>query len=275
MVPKNVCGGSRRHLFHFCLDVWCVGSRGFPKKLKGWEDPQAPRRSYLLWWSSPPPREMAPCDCSAPLPPGDCGLLVAGVRDGVMRGPSFVRRSADLCRVRLGLIEPIDAEQLRGEEEPKDLDRGARGGHLQEVTSLDALPSSAFVLSASLDRSLALWKAIQGADTLQLQRCIVLGHSIMSAILVRSRNGLDAVLADGARVAREPRRGPTRSIHIRERVTTPHKIMKEVSVSSENDTVLTASRTAARDVRCARLFDESAPRRPSPQPQLSVEGRRG
>ena len=90
------------------------------------------------------------------------------------------------------------------------------------------------MLSASLDQILALWKAIQGADTLQLQRCIVLGHSIMSAILVRSRGGLDAVLADGARVARVSlAEDPQDQSIVKERsVATPHKIMKEVSVSS-------------------------------------------
>ncbi len=70
---------------------------------------------------------------------------------------------------------------------------------------------------------------------------------------------MDAVLADGARVARVSlAEDPQDQSIVRERsVATPHKIMKEVSVSSENDTVLTASRTAARltgcavDVRCA------------------------
>ena len=65
--------------------------------------------------------------------------------------------------------------------------------------------------------------------------------------------------ADGARVARVSlAEDPQDQSIVKERsVATPHKIMKEVSVSSENDTVLTASRTAARlTLDVPRLFDE-------------------
>ena len=83
------------------------------------------------------------------------------------------------------------------------------------------------------------------------------------------------MLADGARVARVSlAEDPQDQSIVKERsVATPHKIMKEVSVSSENDTVLTASRTAARlTLDVPRLFDESGAATPfSAQPQLSVD----
>ena len=37
---------------------------------------------------------------------------------------------------------------------------------------------------------------------LELLRCVALGHPVASAVLVRRRGGLDAVVADGAHVAR-------------------------------------------------------------------------
>ena len=77
----------------------------------------------------------------------------------------------------------------------------------------------------------------------------------MSAILVRSRQGLDAVLADGARVARVClAEDPQDQSIVRERsVATPHKAAVEVSVSTENDTAAGHAPVHCRDIP-ARQF---------------------
>ena len=186
---KEHCGYRRRHGF---LKLWnmtnkkCVWSQQahtsisalasgvlaitrFPEEAQGWEDPRRRDEVTLLVVIA-----SASGDGVVRLWRATTNsLVIAGyfVAQGSVTALCVAQASLGEAQTFVGfdsgLIEawPIDAEQLRGEEEPKDLDRGARGGHLQEVTSLDALPSSAFVLSASLDRSLALWKAIQGADT--------------------------------------------------------------------------------------------------------------
>ena len=231
-------------------------ARGFPMKHRPWEDPQTPRRQFAtnvlvasasgdgvvrLWRAT------------------SSSLVIAGyfVAQGSVTALCVAQASLEEAQTFVGfdsgLIEawPIDAAQLKGEEEPKDLDRGARGGHLQEVTTLDALPSSALVLSASLDRSLALWRARPASTTLELLRCIVLGHAIFAAVLVRSRGGLDAVVADGTRVCRVclTDDAPEEEASVlRERsVATPGRSMLiDAGVSlGDNDTVLTSERRAA------------------------------
>ncbi|KAH8047791.1 hypothetical protein JL721_12101 [Aureococcus anophagefferens] len=86
-------------------------------------------------------------------------------------------------------------------------------GHLHEVTALDAFPGQGVLLSASLDRSVALWRARPADDAgLELLKCVALGHPIYSAVLVRRRGALDAIVADGAHVSRVSLRGDAAAV---------------------------------------------------------------
>ncbi|KAH8047646.1 hypothetical protein JL722_12906 [Aureococcus anophagefferens] len=109
-----------------------------------------------------------------------------------------------------GLVEawPLDARDAAGEAEPsREVERSVhRSGHLHEVTALDAFPGQGVLLSASLDRSVALWRAPADDAGLELLKCVALGHPIYSAVLVRRRGALDAIVADGAHVSRVAQR---------------------------------------------------------------------
>ncbi|KAH8073732.1 hypothetical protein JL720_10802 [Aureococcus anophagefferens] len=137
-------------------------------------------------------------------PPGD---VVDEHRGGA---PSSSRASRAACWRR-----GRSTRDAAGEAEPsREVERSVhRSGHLHEVTALDAFPGQGVLLSASLDRSVALWRARPADDAgLELLKCVALGHPIYSAVLVRRRGALDAIVADGAHVSRVSLRGDAAAV---------------------------------------------------------------
>ncbi|KAJ1459542.1 hypothetical protein M885DRAFT_560310 [Pelagophyceae sp. CCMP2097] len=75
--------------------------------------------------------------------------------------------------------------------------------HSEKVTVLDAWPRREFVLSASLDRSIALLATKMGdPPRLVVLKCVYVAHAVTAAVLLRHGDAFEAVVAQGATVCR-------------------------------------------------------------------------
>ncbi|KAH8051763.1 hypothetical protein JL722_10596 [Aureococcus anophagefferens] len=152
----------------------------------------------LRLWTLRPPHGGAKCLWSTDAHTGAVVALAAGALSAVAAHPAEKTALKPLGR-RLGALVASAA--------------ATASGHLHEVTALDAFPGQGVLLSASLDRSVALWRARPADDAgLELLKCVALGHPIYSAVLVRRRGALDAIVADGAHVSRVSLRGDAAAV---------------------------------------------------------------